>query len=331
MADVQIHRFTPDDTGAVHEALRLRNAAHAVDSPWNPPTLPTAYDGMLRHGWDGEPAVPYLMTVDGRTVGLGTVSLSERDNTHLAWLSVTIDPECRRRGHGQRLFDRLVEETRAAGRTSIGADAWDGSPGVAFAERQGMERKSQAIQRRQHLAEVEGGLVQKLYDEAVGAAGDYELLRLVGRTPPELTDALVELMAAINDAPTDDLDIEDEVFSPERLAAYEDASAAQGQRLYRLVARHRGTGELGGHTVVGIETERPTSAHQHDTAVARAHRGHRLGLLLKSGMLLWLAEAEPQVETVDTWNAESNDHMIGVNELLGYRVMARELQLQKDL
>ena len=331
MADVQIHRFTPDDTLAVREALRLRNAAAAVDSPWNPPTLPGAYDGMLRHGWDGEPALPYLMTVDGRTVGLGTISLSERDNTHLAWLSVRIDPECRRRGHGQILFDTLVEEARSAGRTSIGADAWDGSGGVVFAERQGLERRSQAIQRRQHLAEVGDGVVQKLYDEAAGAATDYELLRLPGRTPPELVDAVVELMAAINDAPTDDLDIEDEVFTPDRLAAYEAATEAQGQRLYRVVARHRATGELGGHTVVGIEEERPTAAHQHDTAVARAHRGHRLGLLLKSAMLLWLAEAEPQVETVDTWNAESNDHMIGVNERVGYRVVGRELQFQRSL
>ena len=48
-------------------------------------------------------------------------------------------------------------------------------------------------------------------------------------------------------------------------------------------------------------------------------------------MLLWLAEAEPQLATVDTWNAESNDHMIAVNEALGYRVMGRELQFQKSL
>ena len=48
-------------------------------------------------------------------------------------------------------------------------------------------------------------------------------------------------------------------------------------------------------------------------------------------MMRWLAETEPQLETIDTWNAESNDHMIGVNELLGYRVMGRELAYQKSL
>ena len=48
-------------------------------------------------------------------------------------------------------------------------------------------------------------------------------------------------------------------------------------------------------------------------------------------MLQWLAEAEPRLETVDTWNTESNDHMIAVNQQLGYRVLGRGLQFQRTL
>jgi RimJ/RimL family protein N-acetyltransferase len=61
----------------------------------------------------------------------------------------------------------------------------------------------------------------------------------------------------------------------------------------------------------------------------RSHRGHRLGLLLKSDMMRWLGEAEPQLRTIDTWNAESNDHMIAINERLGYRVMGRGIAYQR--
>jgi peptide/nickel transport system ATP-binding protein len=43
------------------------------------------------------------------------------------------------------------------------------------------------------------------------------------------------------------------------------------------------------------------------------------------------AEEEPQLREVDTWNAESNDHMIGVNELLGYRVLGRVLDFQRPV
>ena len=54
--------------------------------------------------------------------------------------------------------------------------------------------------------------------------------------------------------------------------------------------------------------------------MSRAHRGHRLGLLLKIDMMRWLAEAEPQLEVMETWNNADNRFMIGVNELLGYRL-----------
>ena len=46
----------------------------------------------------------------------------------------------------------------------------------------------------------------------------------------------------------------------------------------------------------------------------------------QAALRAWLADVEPQLETVDTWNAESNDHMIAVNEVLGYRWMGREHQ-----
>jgi hypothetical protein len=63
--------------------------------------------------------------------------------------------------------------------------------------------------------------------------------------------------------------------------------------------------------------------------VTREHRGHRLGALLKLEMLRWLAEAQPQLESIDTWNAESNDHMIEVNRALGYEVVGRALAFQR--
>ena len=79
------------------------------------------------------------------------------------------------------------------------------------------------------------------------------------------------------------------------------------------------TGEPAGHTVVAVDTERPELAHQHDTAVVRGHRGHRLGLLLKAEMMRWLAEAEPQVDRDRHLERRVQRHMIAVNERLGYR------------
>ena len=331
MAALEIHRFAPDDTEDVRTSFEIINAVAAADAPWEHPWLFDRFEGFLRKGWDGEPPVCYLASVDGKAVGQAFVFYSERDNTHLGWVWMGVLPEHRRLGYGSRFFAHVQDEVRAAGRTSIGTDGWESERAVGFAAKHGLEKKSQAIMRRQTLSEIPKGRLQELYDEAAARATDYELVRIVGRTPEHLVDAMVELVAAINDAPTDDLDIEDEVFSAERLAAYETSQIERGSRLYRLVARHKQTGELGGHTVIAVESQRPEIGDQHDTAVAAAHRGHRFGLLLKAGMLLWLAELEPQLASVDTWNAESNDHMIAVNEALGYRIMGRELQFQKSL
>jgi RimJ/RimL family protein N-acetyltransferase len=64
-------------------------------------------------------------------------------------------------------------------------------------------------------------------------------------------------------------------------------------------------------------------AFQAITAVDGPHRGHRLGLLVKVAMHQWLAAAEPGLREVSTWNSETNDHMIAINQRLGFEVSGR--------
>ncbi len=328
---MEITRFGPDDAAEVAAYVDLGNAVNGHDSPWEFPLTVQLTAARFRHGWDGEPSVPYLARVDGTVVGACSISTSERDNLHLAWTGLAVHPDHRRRGHGSALVEFLLEQVRALGRTSVGIDAWEGDAALAFAARHGFERKAQAINRRQRFSDVDWAELAKRRAEAERAASGYVLERWTFPTPDDRLDDLARMASAINDAPTDDLDIEDEVFSAERMRAYEDAMAGFGHRMYRVVAREVATGELAGQTVIGVEGERPQYGHQHDTSVVRAHRGHRLGLLVKAEMLDWLREAEPELAEVDTWNAESNDHMIGVNEMLGYRVMGRELQFQRTV
>jgi hypothetical protein len=139
------------------------------------------------------------------------------------------------------------------------------------------------------------------------------------------------MTAAINDAPLDALELDDEVFSPERVRAFERGQKERRRRNYHVIARHRTTGELAGHTFVSVDPDHPGFGMQYDTSVVRAHRGHRLGLLLKIDMLRWLGDAEAQLRVLDTWNAATNDHMIAVNEQLGYRVIGESIEWQRHL
>ena len=328
---MDITRFGPDDAAALKEWTDLHNAVNKVDSPWEHEQTLLRSEARFRHGWDGEPSVPFLAHVDGQLVASGTYAISEYDNLHLAWLGLAVHPDHRRRGHGSTMLAFLEDEARRLGRTSVGMAGWESDAVRGFAAKHGYEKKSQTINRRQYLADVDRAELQRRYDDALAHATDYVLERRPLPTPEEDLADFAEMASAINDAPTDDLDIEDEVFSAERMKAYEEACAFRQERAYRVVARHVPSGRLAGQTVVVVDSNNPTVGDQHDTSVVGAHRGHRLGLLLKAEMLRWLAEDEPQLVEIDTFNAESNDHMIGVNEILGYRVMGREYAFQKSL
>ncbi len=329
---MEITRLSPDDEVGCVDAVAVMSAAAKVDCPEALLSTPRSYAAHLKHGWDGDPGQAFLARDDdGVVVGLLGLHTPTYDNTHLAWASVEVHPDHRSRGIGSELLGYADQMAREQGRTSFGTDSWDLPKANAFALRHGFEQKAIDVNRRQDIAGLDWSVVQRMYDEAVQASAGYELVRLTGRVPDELLDGMVALTASINDAPRDDLDVEDDVFTPERLRKYEAAQEAADRTIYRMIARERSTGALAGHSTIVVERERPHIAEQHDTAVDRAHRGHRLGALVKTAMLLWMRDEEPAVTQVDTWNAESNTHMIAINEPLNYRIIARTISYQKPL
>lgn len=102
----------------------------------------------------------------------------------------------------------------------------------------------------------------------------------------------------------------------------EDLGDLFGSRGYSVAALCDATGEMAALTQVEADPVHPEWGHQQITAVARPHRGHRLGLLVKAAMLEWLAAAEPTMRRVVTWNAASNKHMVDINEALGLELLA---------
>jgi GNAT superfamily N-acetyltransferase len=323
------HLDDRDVAGAValHEAARLVDSPHQLVGP----TL-FSYRTFLQQGWDGDPPHAALARDEkGRVVGVLQLTLPHWDNTHLGLVDVTVDPLTRRQGIGRKLFEAGCERVRAEGRRLVITDCWADSPGVRFAEAMGLERAAVGVQRRQNLRALDWPRLDAEYAAAESRAGGYELVRIAGPTSAEMLPDVASMVAAINDAPFDDLDIEDEVFTPERVRRFERAQVAARMRTYRVIARERETGTLGGHTMVAVDAEHPGYASQYDTSVLRSHRGHRLGRLLKIDMLQWLADAEPQLRMLDTWNAASNDHMIEVNEVLGYQVVATGIEWQLHL
>jgi GNAT superfamily N-acetyltransferase len=323
------NRLDPRDVAG---AVAVIEAVRRVDTPRWMTQSTRSFTANVTYGWDAEPTEAALQRDEtGRPVGLLRVDLPCWDNRHLGLLDVRVDPRYRRQGIGRGLFQAGVQRIRAEGRTMVLAESVDCGPSVAFAAAMGLERAQDVAQRRQDLTAADWARLDAAYDDATAQGTGYELVRLPGPVPEAMRSAVCELTEAINDAPTDHLDIEDESFTPERLKAFEHMQELLGRRIYRLVARETATGALAGVTVVALDSEQPWHAEQYDTSVARGHRGHRLGVLLKVGMLRWLREQEPQLREIDTWNAVSNTHMVGVNELLGYEVLLTGVEWQLHL
>ena len=147
----------------------------------------------------------------------------------------------------------------------------------------------------------------------------YSLVSWRAPAPAEYLDQLGLIHSAMADAPRD-AGVEPHVWDAARIRHLEQTMAEHQLTCYAIAARHDATGELVALTEMLIEAETPDWAFQQITAVLAAHRGHRLGLLVKVAMLEQLLSREPAVRYIQTGNAGANAHMIAINEQLGFTV-----------
>jgi GNAT superfamily N-acetyltransferase len=297
-------------------------AAHKADEPVEPPMSYPTFAHYLREGWDRTPGEVWAAVDDGGEItGFDRLTLPDLENRDKVYGAPTVHPAVRRRGIGRALLRHEAERAAAHGRTLFGTQVLAGSAGDAFAVAVGARLDLEEVRRIQYLREIAPGTVASLRATAERAAGGYSLVSWTGPTPDEHCGGMAGIFNAFNDAPRGEND-EPEFWDADRIRERTGLLLRAGLlRGYGVAALHDATGEMAAFTGVIVDPASPSWGFQQLTAVTRPHRGHRLGLLVKTAMLELLASAEPQIEWIQTGNAASNEHMIGVNEQLGYRVV----------
>jgi GNAT superfamily N-acetyltransferase len=323
---VEIRRFDPPaDPRSVQACHEIYLVAGRLDLPQEPLMSYRVFEGWITYGWAEAPTQTWL-AVDGEANACGwyMLTLPDRENRHSAFFWPVVHPARRRAGLGRLLVEHASEQARRAGRALLVSDSPEGSPGEAFARALGARAGVPEIRRVLTLADIPAGHLAKLRERAEAAARDYSLFTWEGVTPADQLAGVAAVYQALEDAPRE-ADLEAQRWDADRVRQGNVQIADQGLRYYTVAARCRSTGELAALTQMCIDPPRPEWGFQELTAVAKPHRGHRLGLLVKVAMLEWLATAEPQMTHVMTGNADGNDHMIAINTELGFQILDRWL------
>ena len=139
---------------------------------------------------------------------------------------------------------------------------------------------------------------------------------LPGRSPVELAQAIARDAAnALTERP--DIDLDEQEWDADRVRQLWNTPSPIWA--VESVVRHVPSGRLVGFTDVVVRPGSPRLGVQTDTLVLREHRGHALGLAVKVANLRALQREKPEVTLVRTWNADTNVHMIAINERIGFR------------
>ena len=321
---MRIEQVELADADTIRGCFEVFLAAQRVDEPDGPWFTERPFRGWLTVGWGGEPREVWAVSgPEGSVAGWYRLGLPDLENRDQANLDLVVRPAQRRHGLGRGLLEHAAARAAANGRSALNGAARRGGDGEAFARSAGAEPGLVDVQRVMDVRAVGDDRLARLRETAERAAAGYSLVSWSGPVPEEFLERSAALYAALNDAPHD----------PRTAPAVWDARRVRervnalhphyGLRTYAVAARHDATGELAAFTEVAVDPADPGWGHQMLTGVTREHRGHRLGLLVKIAMVERLKAAEPALERIQTWNAESNRYMIAVNEALGYTILGQ--------
>ncbi len=229
------------------------------------------------------------------------------------------------RAHGRTVLQSWADHPDAAGPRLEAPTGFGSIPEdrpARFYARHGY--RLEQIERKSALDLTSGGAdIERLHARAVAASAGYRIEQWLAPTPDRHIDGYAWAKSRMStDAPSAGMEFDEESWDADRVRRHDQRYLDGGQTALVTVAVHEESGRIVAFNELVIGADRTTATHQEDTLVLREHRGHRLGLLVKTAGLIRWREIAPESPRVITYNAEENRPMLDINEALGFRPVA---------
>jgi len=247
-------------------------------------------------------------------------------NEHIMRTLLYVLKDYRKQGLGLTLMKLVSEHSTQHGKSLImtGTSLDDGRKAL---KKLGATEALNTRDTRTNLDSIDWTMIEKWEKEGPQRSPDSKI-EFFTRIPDELLEDYCKVYTEVfNQAPIDELDRGQIVFSPESWKKEEQRAAETGLTWVTAMIREK-NGDIAGMTDIYYEPAHAPLLYQGLTGVQEEYRGSGKGKWLKAAMLLRIREKYSDINTITTQTATSNASILGINERLGFKVHKEQYSYQ---
>ena len=237
-------------------------------------------------------------------------------NKHIAECDIILSKEYRHQGIGTKILPYLISKAREHNRTVIQGGSNQES-GHEFCLKYGGTVAITGSENRLQISDVDWNMVRDWIEDGPRRAEGVTLEQFVDVPKEDIEEYCIIYTETMNQQPFGELEGRAKI-TPESRRMLEERMRKRDGIWTTLISREKDR-TISGLTEVFYFPDKPTMLNQNLTGVKVEFRGRGLGKWLKAAMLEWIKEEYPQVQTIITGNATTNEPMLAINKRLGFK------------